>query len=103
MSGCRIDRETEDGRTIIRVSGVFDSQSACELSARLAREQEDDVVLDFSLVREFADLGVAELARGLADHRPGLSLRGLRQHQARIFRYFGVDVDSLEQAGRNAS
>jgi anti-anti-sigma regulatory factor len=95
MSGCRIDRETEDGRTVIRVSGTFDSASACELSDRLAREPGDDVVLDFSLVREFADLGVAALARGLADRSQHLSLRGLRQHQVRIFRYFGVDLESL--------
>jgi anti-anti-sigma regulatory factor len=96
MSGCRIERDTEDGRTVIRLSGVFDSESACELSDRLAREHEDDVVLDFSLVREFADLGVAALARGLADHGRTLSLRGLRQHQLRIIRYFGVDVGSLD-------
>ena len=94
MSGCRIDRETEGGRTVIRVSGVFDSASACELSDQLSREP-DDVVLDFSLVREFADLGVAALARGLADRSRHLSLRGLRQHQLRIFRYFGVDPESL--------
>ena len=96
MSGCRIERETEDGRTVIRVSGVFDSDSAGELSARLAGEMGDDVILDFSLVREFADLGVAALARGLADRRCGLSLRGLRQHQLRVMRYFGVDVDALD-------
>jgi anti-anti-sigma regulatory factor len=96
MSGCRIDRETEEGRTVIRVSGTFDSESACELSARLAREPGDDVVLDFSLVREFADLGVAALAHGLAGRRRGLHLRGLRQHQLRMIRYFGVDVDSLD-------
>lgn len=102
MSGCRIERDREDGRTVIRVSGTFDSESACELSDRLAREPDEDVVLDFSLVREFADLGVAALARGLADHRRGLSLRGLRQHQLRVMRYFGVDVDALD-AGRRAS
>jgi anti-anti-sigma regulatory factor len=99
MSACRIERDTEDGRTVIRVSGIFDSESACELSARLAREPDEDVVLDFSLVREFADLGVAALARGLADHRRGLSLRGLRQHQLRVMRYFGVDVDALGAGG----
>jgi anti-anti-sigma regulatory factor len=95
MSGCRIDRETEDGRTVIRVSGVFDSASACELSDQLAHEPGADVVLDFSLVREFADLGVAALARGIADRSHHFSLRGLRQHQLRIFRYFGVELEPL--------
>ncbi len=94
MSGCRIEKETEGARTVLRVSGVLDPASACELSHRLANEPGREVVLDFSLVREFPDLGVAELARGLAG-RDHLSMRGLRQHQLRIFRYFGFDVDAL--------
>ncbi len=94
MSGCRIETEFEGGRTLFRVSGVFDSASAHELSERLAPRAGEDVILDFSLVREFDDLGIAALARGVAG-RDRLSLRGLRQHQRRIFRYFGVDVDAL--------
>ncbi len=97
MPGCRIEKETEDGRTVIRVSGVFDSASASELSDRLAQEPAGDVTLDFSLVREFVDLGVATLARGLASRdRPPPHLRGLRQHQLRICRYCGLDVESLQ-------
>ncbi len=95
MSGCRIERETEGGRIVIRVSGVFDSDSANELRDRLAGEPGGDVVLDFSHVREFADLGVAALAHGLAGLERPLRLRGLRKHQLRIFRYFGLDVESL--------
>jgi len=95
MPGCCIERELQDGRTVIRVSGVFDSDSACELREQLSREPGDDVVLDFSLVREFADLGVATLAHGLAGAERRFRLLGLRQHQLRIFRYFGVDVESL--------
>jgi anti-anti-sigma regulatory factor len=92
MRGCSIERELEGGRTILRVAGVFDRASAFELRERLAREPSADVVLDFSLVSEFADLGVAALANGLASGGRRLDLRGLRQHQLRIFRYFGVDV-----------
>ncbi len=95
MPGCRIERGTEDGRTVLRVSGVFDFDSASELRDRLAGEPDDDLVLDFSHVREFADLGVAALARGLAGGQRRLSLRGLRQHQLRLFRYFGLDADAL--------
>jgi len=93
MSACSIVRDLVDGRAVIRIEGVFDRASAFELRDRLEREPALDVVLDFSLVREFADLGVATLAHGLAGGERRLRLVGLRQHQLRIFRYFGVDVD----------
>jgi anti-anti-sigma regulatory factor len=99
MPGCSIQRETDGDRTVIRVAGVFDRASALELRDSLEREPAHELVLDFSLVREFADLGVATLAHGLAggaEHR--LHLRGLRQHQLRMFRYFGLDVDTLHGA-----
>ena len=95
---CTIERERESGRTIFRVSGVFDRASATELRARVEAEGGADVILDFSFVREFADLGVAALASELAGGDLHLRLRGLRQHQLRIFRYFGVDVDALQGA-----
>lgn len=93
MRGCSIERELEGGRTVIRIAGgFFDRASAFELRDRLEHEPAGDLVLDFSLVREFADLGVATLAHGLAGAERRLKLRGLRRHQLRIFRYFGVDV-----------
>jgi hypothetical protein len=98
MPACSIVRDLVDGRAVIRVAGVFDRASAFELRDRLERETAIDVVLDFSLVREFADLGVATLAHGLAGGERKLRLVGLRQHQLRIFRYFGVDVDGLGAA-----
>jgi anti-anti-sigma regulatory factor len=94
MTGsCSMRRDTEGHRTVLRLSGVFDRDSASELRELLARSAGEELVVDFSLVREFADLGVAVLARDLAS-APGrrLSLRGLRTHQLRLFRYFGVDV-----------
>ncbi len=91
-SGCTIQRELEGVRTVIRVSGTFDRASAVELAHRLEDERGDELVVDFSHVREFADLGVATLAHGLAGAARPLQLRGLRQHQVRIFRYFGLDV-----------
>lgn len=98
MPGCRMVRETEGDRAVIRVAGVFDRSSAIELTERLGRERSRDVVLDFSLVREFADLGVAALAEGLASADRRVRLRGLRQHQLRIFRYFGVDLEPAPAA-----
>ncbi len=100
MPGCSILRETDGDRTVMRVAGVFDRASAFDLRARLEREPASDVVLDFSLVREFGDLGVAALAHGLAGADRRLHVRGLRQHQLRIFRYFGLDVDALLGEGR---
>jgi anti-anti-sigma regulatory factor len=100
---CVFLRETEGSRTVIRLSGVFDRASAAELAERLQLEEATrEVVLDFSLVREFADLGVAALAHGLAGGRQRLLMRGLRQHQLRIFRYFGVDVEALQSAAASA-
>jgi hypothetical protein len=93
---CKFVREIEGGRTVIRLSGVFDRASACELTERLEGEPGTEVVLDFSLVREFADLGVAALAHDLAGGGRRLIMRGLRQHQLRIFRYFGVDVEAQQ-------
>lgn len=95
MDACSIVRERVGGRDVIRIAGVFDRASAFELRDRLEREPPGELVLDFSLVREFADLGVATLAHGLAGADRPLRLLGLRQHQLRIFRYFGVDVDGL--------
>jgi anti-anti-sigma regulatory factor len=93
---CTFVREVEGGRAVIRLSGVFDRGSASELAERLVAEPADEVVLDFSLVRDFADLGVALLAHDLAGGgERRLLMRGLRQHQLRIFRYFGVDVEAL--------
>jgi len=57
------------------------------------------VVLDFTRVKEFLDLGVAVLAPGLLDRDgPRVSVRGLRQHQHRMFRYFGIDVGAAVSA-----
>lgn len=103
MAGaCTFVRETDGPRTIIRVSGVLDRASATELAHALQEEPAAEVVIDFSLVREFADLGVAALAHGLAESDRHLVLRGLRQHQLRIFRYFGVDIETLQAAATSA-
>jgi anti-anti-sigma regulatory factor len=101
MASCSFEREVDRNRAVIRVSGSFDRASAAELKAQIERDPADEVVLDFSLVREFADLGVAALAHGLAVQDRRLLVRGLRQHQLRIFRYFGLDVEALQARGRD--
>jgi anti-anti-sigma regulatory factor len=85
---------------VIRLEGVFDAVSAWTVRNQLEGVSSDaTVVLDFSQVREFRDLGVAVMASGLDRAQTGqVVVRGLRQHQARMFRYFGVDLDALRHA-----
>ena len=59
------------------------------------RETAPEVLVDFSLVRDFSDLGVAVLAQGVQSSGRRVQFRGLRQHQLRIFRYCGVTVDEV--------
>ncbi len=89
---------TGEVRTIV-VEGVFDGARAAELAHTLEAMLggSDPVVLDFTKVREFYDFGVAVLAHDLAlrrtEREPKVSLKGLRTHQLRMFRYFGIDTE----------
>jgi anti-anti-sigma regulatory factor len=91
------ERQQPGGEILIRVDGTFDAPAAWDVRGRLgAIPESSNVVIDFSHVREFNDLGVAVMASGLVTgHRPHVVVRGLRQHQHRMFRYFGVDLDAL--------
>lgn len=93
MSESTITRDWEGDRLVIRINGVFDRASAWAVRDRVERETAQQVLLDFSLVREFSDLGVAVLAHGLSGSRRQVAFRGLRQHQLRIFRYCGVPIE----------
>ena len=98
MSESTITREWEGDKLVMRMSGVFDRASAWTLRDKVERESAQEVLLDFSLVRDFSDLAVAVLAHGLSGLRRRVAFRGLRQHQLRIFRYCGVPVE--ETSGR---
>jgi hypothetical protein len=54
--------------------------------------------VDLTKVREFHDFAVAVLAQALTRCRAQVTLLGLRQHQIRVLRYFGVDTAPLERA-----
>jgi anti-anti-sigma regulatory factor len=95
MPDCTITTERTSDRVTFRVGGVFDRGSAWDLREKLEREGEREVLVDFSLVRDFSDLGVAVLAHALAGTGRRVALRGLRQHQLRIFRYCGLPVEEL--------
>ena len=90
-----IAREGEGEQAVYRLSGVFDRGSAWALRQRVESDSARDVLLDFSLVRDFSDLGVAVLAHGLIGAPRRILCRGLRQHQVRIFRYCGVAPGEL--------
>ena len=52
-----------------------------------------EAALDFSQCGEFADYGIAVLATALQEvPKKHIQFVGLRQHQARLFKYFGVDM-----------
>lgn len=104
MPGCTLEREVIGSTALYRISGKFEGDCAWELSGRLEREPLSRVVVDFAQVGEFVDYGIAVMANAVQSADKQIKLRGLRQHQERLFRYFGVDAaeragDAVEQAG----
>ncbi|GEJ59307.1 STAS domain-containing protein [Anaeromyxobacter diazotrophicus] len=91
---------TPTGAVLVQVEGTFDAVAAREVRARLrALPPDAQVVVDFGRVREFLDVGVAFMAPWFLEaHAQPVAVRGLRQHQRRLFRYFGVDLDGLRAA-----
>jgi hypothetical protein len=83
------------GELVIRIDGTFDHQAATRLSGWLGEVPRNaDVVLDFSMVREFHDFGLAAMAGPIAG-LCGVQVLGLGRHQQRLLRYFGVDLSKL--------
>lgn len=82
---------------LIRLDGTFDLGAAREIERALIELPEgSEVYLDLSQVREFHDRGVAVLADAIKASRSSISVRGLRQHQYRMLRYFGVEPGVLD-------
>lgn len=80
---------------IIRVEGTFDAAAAQRLATALEKAQGEEIRVDLTDVREFHDFGIAMLARALQG-RSGVSVSGLRQHQVRLLRYFGIDAGPVD-------
>ena len=80
---------------VIRVQGVFDAAAAQRLTSALESADRGEVRVDLSDVREFHDFGIAMLARALGG-RSGVAVSGLRQHQLRLLRYFGIDAGPVD-------
>jgi len=86
-----VTRDTR-GEVVIRIDGTFDRQAASRLRGWLGEVPAGSpVVLDFSAVREFQDLGLAAMVSQLAGRGP-VRMVGLDRHQQRLLRYCGVDV-----------
>ncbi len=90
------------GDVLIQLEGTFDAVAAWGVRRRLGALPSDaNVVLDFSQVREFYDLGIAVMASSFTQREgPHVAVRGLCQHQHRILRYFGVDLEALRAPAR---
>ncbi len=79
------------------MNGAFDVPAAKRLGAMLGRARAGEAIrIDASRVTAFEDFGLALLAQALGETAASrVALRGLRGHQLRILRYFGVDAARL--------
>jgi hypothetical protein len=79
------------------MDGVFDVPAAKRLAGVLERARSGEAIrIDVSRVTAFEDFGLAVLAQALGETGAArVTLRGLRGHQIRILRYFGVDPARL--------
>jgi hypothetical protein len=83
----------------VRLEGTFDGVAARRLEAVLAAAQAGARIhVDLTQVREFHDFAVAVLGYALTRSRAHVTVRGLRHHQLRVLRYFGVDPRPLASA-----
>ena len=100
MPGCSVEREVIGTTAAYRLSGRFEGACAWDLAKRLEQEPLSEVRLDFSQVSDYVDYGIAVVASALlALQHKRVHLQGIRQHQLRMFKYFGVDPDELAQRG----
>ena len=92
MPGCCIAREVIGSTARYVVNGKFEGSCAWDMAARLTSEPLSAVHIDFSQVGDFVDYGIAVVANAILS-LPGKQVRllGLRQHQERLFRYFGIE------------
>ncbi len=91
-------RNRQREELVVRLEAVFDVPAARRVERLLEQAQPGDAfLLDLTHVREFHDFGVAVLAQALKHgNTVRVALQGLRQHQVRLLRYFGVDAARFE-------
>ncbi len=93
--------EGQRNGTVLRVEGAFDLSAARLVEHTVKRlGAGEQVRIDFTRVRQFHDFGIARLAQVLLRHSAvTVKLEGLRMHQVRLLRYFGVDPDTFRPDG----
>jgi anti-anti-sigma regulatory factor len=95
MTSCTVREVPEGDRVVLRFHGDFDREGALKLQQRLATLS-TPLLLDFTEVHDFDDLAAAMLGRLLVEDRAGrVTLRGLCEHQYRLFHYIGIELDPV--------
>jgi c-di-GMP-related signal transduction protein len=84
-----IDRVEDGGQCVLRVSGEVLLDGARELFERVAQEDCDRVVLDFTACH-VEDRALSALADLLGQGQLRLAVRGLRDRQLRLLEYLGA-------------
>ena len=84
-----IDRIEETGRCVLRLSGEVHLDGARELFERVAQEDCDRVLLDFTAC-DIEDRALYDLADLLGQAHLKLAVRGLRERQLRLLEYLGA-------------
>jgi anti-anti-sigma regulatory factor len=97
MAGLQIHQEELSGRVTLRLEGTLDWRTAMQLRHSLeGLGTHEEVVLDFTHLREFKDTAVGVLTGELTARK--VQLRGLAGHHERMFRYFGVTTGTTPRA-----
>jgi anti-anti-sigma regulatory factor len=88
----------------IVLDGVFDGPAARRLEARILGAQTyRKIRVDLSKVREFQDFALGILAHVLSRVEVQVVVRGLRQHQLRMLRYFGLSPEAVARTAVDAA
>lgn len=82
------------GEVVIHVAGTLDPQAVSRLTGWLGEVPAGArVIVDFSGAKDLQDRGLAAIAGPLSGH-VAIEVFGLSQHQRRLLRYLGVELDA---------
>jgi len=93
VAGLEIQREELAGQLTLRLTGTLDGRTAKTLRSSLEELGTQDVVVDFTHLKEFRDSAVAVLTHGMTERK--VQFRGLAGHHERMFRYFGLSTGTI--------
>ncbi len=92
--------EAERRQSVLQMQGLFDVRAAQRVVEYLEGTRgQGPVRVDLTKITEFRDSGVAVLAQALKQMTwVRARLVGLRTHQVRMLKYFGLEASHLPQA-----